>query len=168
MVFIFHANGIYIPLLVIFKENGSDIYKQDLPPGSMVHMSDSGYINADIFLEWLKHFQKYRPSGNCLLIFDGHTSHCSFKCLKYCRENQIEMLCLPPHTTHALQPLDRTIFKPLKCYYHQKRPHNLFTTILNPLLPNFILTSSLLLHGSKRQLLAMLSKDLSVQEFFPL
>ena len=29
------------------------------------------------------------------------------------------MICLPPHTTHKIQPLDRTLFKPLQTYYDQ-------------------------------------------------
>ena len=29
------------------------------------------------------------------------------------------MLSLPPHTSHKMQPLDITFFKPLKTYYHQ-------------------------------------------------
>lgn len=29
------------------------------------------------------------------------------------------MLCLPGHTTHALQPLDKSYFKPLKVFYKQ-------------------------------------------------
>ena len=31
-----------------------------------------------------------------------------------CRENEIILFCLPPHTTHALQPLDVAVFKSLK------------------------------------------------------
>ena len=31
-----------------------------------------------------------------------------------CRENDITLFCLPPHTTHALQPLDVAVFKSLK------------------------------------------------------
>lgn len=33
------------------------------------------------------------------------------------KENQVELLCLPPHTTHWLQPLDRTVYGPLKVNY---------------------------------------------------
>jgi hypothetical protein len=83
-------------------------------------MTESGCSNEDVFLEWLQHFQKHRTSGKCLLILDGHMSHCSLKALHYCRQHHIEMLCLPPHTTHALQPLDRTVYKPLNSYYHQE------------------------------------------------
>jgi hypothetical protein len=39
--------------------------------------------------------------------------------LNYCRESGIEMLCLPPHMTHVLQPFDRTVFTPIKTYCHQ-------------------------------------------------
>jgi hypothetical protein len=96
-----------------------DIHKQNLPAGSEVAMTDSGYINEDIFLEWLQHFQKHRSPGKCLMILDGHASHFSLKCLYYCRDNDTEMLCVPSHTTHVLQPLDRTVFNPIKTYYHQ-------------------------------------------------
>ena len=34
-----------------------------------------------------------------------------------CRENDIILVCLPPHTTHALQPLDVSVFKSLKDHY---------------------------------------------------
>ena len=29
------------------------------------------------------------------------------------------MICLPPHTTHRMQPLDRTIYGPLKLHYNR-------------------------------------------------
>ena len=31
-----------------------------------------------------------------------------------CQENEVILFCLPPHTTHALQPLDVAVFKSLK------------------------------------------------------
>ena len=34
-----------------------------------------------------------------------------------CREKGIILFCLPPHTTHALQPLDVSVFKSLKDHY---------------------------------------------------
>jgi hypothetical protein len=48
-----------------------------------------------------------------LLILDGHNSHCTFMFCKYAAENKIIIVCLPSHTTHALQPCDVGAFGPL-------------------------------------------------------
>lgn len=55
-----------------------------------------------------------------MLILDGHSSHCSdVELLDLAASNDVIMLCLPSHTTHWLQPLDRSFFKPLKTYWSQ-------------------------------------------------
>ena len=55
------------------------------------------------------------------MILDGHTSHYnSTDLLDLEDDNDVIILCLPSHTTQALQPLDRCFFKPLKTYYIQK------------------------------------------------
>lgn len=114
------ASGAYIPPMVIFKGiRHRPEYVENMPPGTIVTMSETGYINEELFLTWLQHFQRHRPRGKCILILDGHASHHSLPCLEYCSENKIELLCLPPHTTHVLQPLDRAVFKPLKTFYNQ-------------------------------------------------
>ena len=48
-----------------------------------------------------------------LLILDGHNSHCTYKFCQYAAKNKIIVLCLPSHTTHALQPCDVGAFGPL-------------------------------------------------------
>ena len=48
-----------------------------------------------------------------LLVLDGHSSHESLAILELAIQHDIHILCLPPHTTHALQPLDRSVFGPL-------------------------------------------------------
>jgi transposase len=146
---------VYSPFCDIEGVRFRDIYKKDLPAGSEVAMTNSGYINEDIFLEWLQHFLKHRSPGKCLLILDGHASHSSLKCLDYCRDNGIEMLCLSPHKTQVLQPLDRTVFKPIKTYYHQAAK-TLCTTILKLQSSNFILENFSPKLGTKEQQLAML------------
>ena len=57
------------------------------------------------------------PDEKRLLIVDGHNSHFSMEFLHFCNENRIELFCLPPHTTHILQPLDVGLFAPLQSYY---------------------------------------------------
>lgn len=116
------AAGQFIPPFVIFKGKRNHAEWQDnMPPGTKVTMTESGYINEPTFLEWMKHFNQHRPHGRCLLILDGHVTHCkSLNVLDFAEENQITLVSLPPHTTHYLQPLDKTFFKPLKIYYHQE------------------------------------------------
>jgi hypothetical protein len=41
-----------------------------------------------------------------ILFFDGHQTHISARIVKAAMDNQIELECLPPHTTTVLQPLD--------------------------------------------------------------
>ncbi|CAG9562814.1 unnamed protein product [Danaus chrysippus] len=51
---------------------------------------------------------------------DGHCSHKTLAVISFCRENHIHLISSPPHTTHKLQPLDRTFMKPFKDAYSQR------------------------------------------------
>jgi hypothetical protein len=76
-----------------------------LAEGSAIAMTDSGFINNDIFLQWLQYFQKQPSPGKCVLILAGHYFYSSFMC----RKGGVEMFCLPPHTTQALQIFERPV-----------------------------------------------------------
>jgi len=45
---------------------------------------------------------------------DGHSSQITANVIAFCIENAIDLLILPPHTSHLLQPLDVGVFAPLK------------------------------------------------------
>ena len=62
----------------------------------------------------------YNLNEKRLLIVDGHNSHFSMDFLHFCQKNQIELFCLPPHTTHILQPLDVGLFVTLQSYYSRR------------------------------------------------
>nr|CAH7765086.1 unnamed protein product [Callosobruchus chinensis] len=50
----------------------------------------------------------------------GHTTHCkNLDALNIAREAGVIMIQLPGHTTNRLQPLDRSLFKPMEVYYTQ-------------------------------------------------
>ena len=49
-----------------------------------------------------------------LIFYDGHMSHVSPTVIKSARDDDIHIVCFPPHTTHLYQPLDKGIFGPLK------------------------------------------------------
>jgi hypothetical protein len=50
------------------------------------------------------------------LILDNHDSHLSLDGIELCRESGIIILSLPPHCSHKLQPLDRSVYGPFKKY----------------------------------------------------
>lgn len=117
-----NAEGMFLPPVSIMKgKNKKQEWEDNMPPGSVVMMSEkSAYVNTAIFLNWLKnHFFPRKPAGKVLLIMDGHASHCnSVEVLEFADENDIILLCLPSHTTHYLQPLDRAVFKSVKHYFY--------------------------------------------------
>ena len=49
-----------------------------------------------------------------ILILDGHGSHITLDFIKHCRDHKIILLRLVPHTSHLCQPLDVSLFSPLK------------------------------------------------------
>jgi hypothetical protein len=75
-------------------------------------------------MEWFEHFVSVtRPSVSdpVLLIVDGHTSHTrNLHLIVRARECHVAIICLPPHSTHKLQPLDKTFMAQLKHYYGEE------------------------------------------------
>ena len=49
-----------------------------------------------------------------MLICDGHDSHISVAFIYHCMQNDIILLLLLPHSSHLMQPLDISVFGPLK------------------------------------------------------
>lgn len=45
---------------------------------------------------------------------DGHSSHMNLSVAEFCADHNIILYCLPPHSSHLLQPLDVSVFGPLK------------------------------------------------------
>ena len=54
-----------------------------------------------------------------MLIVDGHESHVSIPFMEFCTQAKIIPLCLPPYSTHLLQPLDVGVFGPLSKAFKQ-------------------------------------------------
>ena len=67
--------------------------------------------------EFLTHFvtqTKCSKEKPALLTLDNHCSHLSIDGLDYAKRNGLVMLSFPPHYSHKLQPLDRTVYGPFK------------------------------------------------------
>jgi hypothetical protein len=94
-----------------------------IPRSWKLSVSENGWTNSALGLEWLKHFDRHTKAGQLgayrLLILDSHKSHLSQTFKDYCMENKILMLCMPPHLPRILQPLDVVCFSLLKHKYSQ-------------------------------------------------
>ena len=85
-------------------------------PGTIYGLSESGWMDTELFEEWLKnHFLLYAPPARpLLLLLDGHTSHYQLDVLRIAAAEGVIIFCLPSHATHILQPLDNGAFGALK------------------------------------------------------
>ena len=111
------ATGIPHPPMIIYaKSFPGGHYRFEGPDDALYACSELGWIDSELFLVWLKKvFLKHMvPQHPVLLLTDGHKSHITIDAIDFCRNNDIILFCLPPHTTHALQPLDVAVFKSLK------------------------------------------------------
>ncbi len=112
------AIGTIIPPMLIFpRKQYKDHFVRDGPVGCLGVANPSGWTNAVHFLEFMRHFVKHaKPTKDkpVLLLLDNHDSHLAIEVLNYAKENGVVLLSFPPHCSHKLQPLDRTVFGPLK------------------------------------------------------
>lgn len=121
-----NASGYYVPPAFIFPRiRMRTEFLDDAPPESLGIAEKKGWMNQELFVQYLKHFIKHsRPTEKdpVLLIVDNHSSRMSLEAVELCREHHVVMLSLPPHSTHKMhkmQPLDVTFYGPFKTYYSQ-------------------------------------------------
>jgi DDE superfamily endonuclease len=119
------ADGSIIPPMVIIpgKRHLERMFPDGLQDDVLMAVSDTGYNNDDLSLAWLHHYDQHTKNRRQgfwrLLIFDGFGSHLLIDFIRYCWDNHIIPLVLPPHATHLMQPLDVVIFQPYKHYHSE-------------------------------------------------
>jgi hypothetical protein len=119
------SNGCSIPPVVILKgkEHQASWYQGSaLSQDWRLATSQNGWTTDIMGLRWLKevfepYSKHYSVGSKRLLILDGHSSHLSAEFDGFCKEHAIICLCMPPHSSHLLQPLDVGVFGPLKRAY---------------------------------------------------
>jgi hypothetical protein len=99
----------------------------EFPPSWRIGVSQNGWTTNELAIDWIRHFEEFtlpRKLGVYrLLVLDGHESHHSDEFEEYCKEHNIITLCMPPHSSHILQPLDVGCFGPLKKSYGRQIEH---------------------------------------------
>lgn len=120
-----NATGWSLDPMIIFegKVHISSWYEGSLLPITWrIGVSDNGWTTDELTFEWLREVfepqTRNRTVGRYrLLILDGHGSHLTPAFNKFCTEHRILTECMPPHSSHYLQPLDVSCFAMLKRVY---------------------------------------------------
>lgn len=123
VMFCANAAGEAIPPYIVFKaENLWTTWTRDGPEGARYNRTKSGWMDSATFEDWfLNHLlpKLKKKEGRKVIIGDNLASHINKKVLSECEKYDIAFVCLPPHATHILQPLDVAYFRPLKCKWRQ-------------------------------------------------
>jgi hypothetical protein len=122
-----NAAGWSVPPFLIFagKYHLSAWYEgAEIPRDWAFAVSDNGWTNNKLGVDWLKHFDAYTKARTVgarrLLILDVHESHHSLEFQDLCKENNIYTLYMLFHSPHLLQSLDVGCFSPLKRAYSRE------------------------------------------------
>ena len=123
--------GWVLPPCIIFKGSVhiEGWYQESkLPPNWRIEVSPNGWTSDEIGLRWLQ--KVFIPETNDrmtgsyrLLVLDGHGSHLTPEFDKVCSENNIILICMPPHSSnycHAAQIVVNELIFKLLCSYQQE------------------------------------------------
>ena len=105
----------------LFRDDGNlPLFKNS------ARVSENGWTDDFLCEEWFHTVfipqSKARNTSGApiLLILGGHGSHITKAMCQLAIDNNIEIFCLPAHTTHKTQPLDVGIFGPLQLHWMQR------------------------------------------------
>ena len=114
---------VHLPPMVIYdRQRLTNVLMKNEVPGTLYGLSKKGWINRELFLKWFqRHFLTHAPPARpLLLLLDGHSSHYAPDLVRLAAQAGVILFVLPPNTTHFVQPLDKTVFGPLKVYWWQE------------------------------------------------
>jgi hypothetical protein len=93
-------------------------YHDALQGNKLILLSESGYINERLAIEYLRHFIQHTKAGldtpTKFLFIDGYISHRTPAFVLLVREYYIILYIFPSYLTHVMQPPDVGVFQPYK------------------------------------------------------
>lgn len=114
------AAGNAIPPYFVFpRVQFREHFLTGAPVGSSGGAHINGWMREEQFAQFLRHFTRHTqcsPERPCLLLLDSHVSHLSVEGLAYARTNGIVMLSFPPQRPGSMQPLERSVYEPIRTH----------------------------------------------------
>jgi hypothetical protein len=109
-----NAAGIILPPLTIYAaKQVNPLWCQQGADRAQYQCSNKGWINEMLFIYWFEKLflvETAHIDRPLLLLMDNLSAHISIKLIELAQRHQVILMCLPPNTTHALQPLDVSTF----------------------------------------------------------
>ena len=125
VLFCCNAAGTYLPPFTVYK--GKSLWRRWVvggPKGAQYGVSPKGWMMDYNYQKWFS--KVFCPltaaeagDKHRLLIMDGHNSHINYEVAKAAYDSNVHLLCLPPNSTHALQPLDVSVFRSVKAVWSE-------------------------------------------------
>jgi hypothetical protein len=117
-----NVDGQAIPTFYIFSgKRFRQNYIEHCELGATMVMQPRAWMTSYLFSAWISHFLEYvsRLGGifleqRHLLILNSHNSYVTLEVVLEAKRVGLDLLTLPSYTSHALQPLDVSVFKPFK------------------------------------------------------
>lgn len=115
-----NAAGQMAPPMVVFAyQRLPAVISETVPKGWGIGISASGWMTGEIFYEYIANIFHPWCIENKIefpvaMFLDGHSSHTTMALSDFCVEHKIELIPLPPNSTHITQPMDVALFRALK------------------------------------------------------
>lgn len=124
------AEGSCVPLFIVFKCASVQARwtSEKAYPGTTYGVSQNGWMEEPLFFNWfntvfVNHIEQKRinlkTNTTTLLLYDGHCSHISVQIIETTIKHNIILFKFPSHLTDKLQPLDKSVFGPLKTLWEK-------------------------------------------------
>jgi hypothetical protein len=121
VVAINNAGGFIPPMLIFKGKRLLDNLLNDSPDNTAAAVTENGWMDKNTCVGWFQHFIKNAPTSRPqLIILDGSSTHVSSELGRLGQSNKIDILMFPPNLTHIMQPLDLSVFGPLKTYMKEE------------------------------------------------
>jgi hypothetical protein len=115
----------FAPMLILPDQARLPDDLSELPEEAFFVSTGTGWMTqraflffAHFFLYELEHYRATLPvelrGERCLLVLDGHSSRWTYEAVSVLNQAGVDILVLPAHCTHVLQPFDVAIASPLK------------------------------------------------------
>jgi hypothetical protein len=124
-----NANGEAVPNFYIFKgKRMRRNFLQLANPDDTMAMQPQAWMTTFLFDTWISHFIAalnkrggVSPTNRHVLVLNGHNSHVTLDVVRKAATVGLDIVTLPSHTSHHLQPLDVAVFRPFKYAFRKLR-----------------------------------------------